>query len=89
MTDGPRVSPLGDHAQENMTRETSQAMQIWPGQDIAEDSARQANLEAVSLSCAVLRPTTGHYGSPMMMMVMIIVLNISSASIEDKHVKCK
>ena len=40
-TDGPRVSPLGDH----MTRETSQAVERRPGQvleqhDLAEDCTR-------------------------------------------------
>ena len=38
--------------------------QILEGHDLAEDSARQANMET-----ACLHPTMGHYGCPMMMMV--------------------
>ena len=50
MTDGPRVH-LETIQQENMTRETSQAVERQPGQileryDLAEDSTRQANMEA-------------------------------------------
>ena len=53
-TDGPRVSPLGDHT----TRETSQTMErllgpILERRDLAEDSARLANLET---AIRMLRP---------------------------------
>ena len=47
-TDGPRLSPLGDHSTKK-TRETSQAVERRPGNkleghDLAEDSSTQANL---------------------------------------------
>ena len=63
--------------QEKMTRNTSQEVERRPGQilerhDLIEDSTRQANLEE---ACWGIRPTTGHYGCPMMMMM------ISSCSI--------
>ena len=59
--------------QEKTTRETSQAVERRPGQilerhDLAEESTIQANLET---ACWGLRPTTGHNGCPMMMMMTI------------------
>ena len=50
-TDGSRVSPLGDHATRTDARDNSQAVERRPrpileGHDLAENSARQANLEA-------------------------------------------
>ena len=58
--------------QEKTTRETSQAMERRPGQilerhDMAEESTRQGSLET---ACWGLRPTTGHNGCLMMMMMM-------------------
>ena len=55
--------------QENTTRETSQAVERWPGQilerhDMAGDSTRQGHLET---TCWGLRPITGHNGCLMMM----------------------
>ena len=57
--------------QEKTTRETSQAMERRPGQilerhDMAEESTRQGSLET---ACWGLRPTTGHNGCLMMMMM--------------------
>ena len=57
--------------QEKTTRETSQEVERRPGQileryDMAEDSTRQGHLER---ACGGLRPTTGHYGCSMMMMM--------------------
>ena len=57
---------------EKTTRETSQAVDRRPGQilerhDMAEDSTRQGNLET---TCWGLRPTTGHNGCLMMMMML-------------------
>ena len=54
--------------QETTARETSQAVERRPRQilerhDMAEESTRQANLE---MARGGLRPTTGHYGCPMM-----------------------
>ena len=54
--------------------ETSQALERRPGQilerhDMAEDNTRRANLET---ACRGLRPTTGHYGCPMMMMMTFL-----------------
>ena len=77
----PQRRPM-DHAcyhletiwQEKTTRETSQAVKRRHGQierhDLAEDSTRQGNLET---ACWGLRPTTGHYDCPMMMMMMVFV----------------
>ena len=55
--------------QEKTTRETSEAVERWPGQilerhDMAEDSTRQGTLEA---ACWGICPTTGHNGCLMMM----------------------
>ena len=52
-------------------RETSQAVERRPGQilerhDMAEDSTRQGHLET---TCWGLRPTTGHNGCLMMLMI--------------------
>ena len=49
MTDGPRVSPFGDHVTRKDDK-TSQAVERRPGQilerhDLAEDSTTQPNLE--------------------------------------------
>ena len=49
-TDGPRVSPLGDHNDKKGSMETSQAAERQPGQilerhDLPEDSTQHANLE--------------------------------------------
>ena len=60
------MSALGDN--KIMTRETGQAVERRPGQilerhDLAEDSTRQGNLE------------TGHYGCPMMMMMMSQIIS--------------
>ena len=57
--------------QEKTSRETSQAVERRPGQilerhDMAEDSTRQGHLET---TCWGLRPTTGHNGCLMMMMM--------------------
>ena len=56
--------------QEKTTRETSQAVgrpgQILERHDLAEDSTRQANLEAAYRG---LCPTKGHDGCSMMMMI--------------------
>ena len=59
--------------QEKMSRETSQAVERRPGQilerhDMAEDSTRQGHLET---TCWGLRPTTGHNGCLMMMMMNV------------------
>ena len=59
--------------QEKTTRETSQAVERRPRQilerhDMAEESTRQGNLET---ACWGLRPTTGHNGCLMMMMMNI------------------
>ena len=58
--------------QENTSRETSQAVERRPGQilvrhDMAEDSTRQGHLET---TCWGLRPTTGHNGCLMMMVIL-------------------
>ena len=58
--------------QENTTRETSQAVERRPRQilerhDMAEESTRQGNLETARWG---LRPTTGHNGCLMMMMMI-------------------
>ena len=62
--------------QEKTSGETSQAVERRPRQilerhDLAEGSARQANLET---SCWGLRPTTGHYGCSMMIVVLRTLL---------------
>ena len=59
---------------EKKSRETSQAVERRPGQilerhDMAEDSTRQGHLET---TCWGLRPTTGHNGCLMMMMMIVL-----------------
>ena len=79
-TDGPRESPLGDH----MTRKDDKGDRFTgrPAKRWRDDldkywndtiwqrkaQVRQANMET---ACWGLRPTTGHYGCPMMMMMMM------------------
>ena len=67
-TDGPRMSPLGDHT----TREDDKEGQPSGGQilerhDLAVGNAIHANLEA---ACGGLRSTTRHYRCTMMMMMI-------------------
>ena len=62
-----------------MTIDTSHAVRRRPGQilerhDLAEDSTRQAILETAY--GGGLRPTTGHYGCPMMMTFQMCVARI-------------
>ena len=77
--------------QEKTTRETSQAAERRPEQildrhDMAEDSTRQGNLET---ACWGLRPTTGHNGCLMMMMVTIGKFTVSvSNTIIHSHWLC-
>ena len=64
--------------QEKTSRETSQAVERRPGQilkrhDMAEDSTRQSHLET---TCWGLRPTTGHNGCLMMMMMMNYIMKM-------------
>ena len=60
--------------QEMTTREISQAVERRSGQilerhDLAEEGTRQANLET---ACLGLRPTTGHYDCPMIIIMFIM-----------------
>ena len=49
--------------------------QILEGHDLAENSTRQVNLET---ACWGIRPTTGHHGCPMMMMMMKMFRDVIS-----------
>ena len=82
-TDGPRVSPLGDH----MTRKDDtgdqpaverRPRQILERHDMAEKSTRQGNLET---ACWGLRPTTGHNCCLMMTMMMVTSASISVSTV--------
>ena len=58
--------------QDHTTMDTNQTVERRPGQilerhDLAEDNTRQANMETAHRG---LRPITGHYRYPMMMMLL-------------------
>ena len=60
-----------DKGDQPISGETTWTTLILERHDLAENSTRQSNLE---MACCYLRPTTAHYGCPMMMMMMMVMM---------------